>query len=78
VRGYFRNTEKYDVDDAAPYFEEVTISVSVTSPAPASQVQQLIDHAERACHAAQTLRHGVPVSLEATLNGQPLSQALEP
>lgn len=75
MRGTFRNTEKYDVDDAAPYFEDVAIAVDVVSPAPESQVRRLITHAERACHAAQTLRHGVPVSLSLRLNGQPLPGA---
>jgi uncharacterized OsmC-like protein len=73
VRGSFRNTEKYDVDDAAPYFEDVAIALDVVSPAPESQVRQLIIHAERACHAAQTLRHGVPVNLSLRLNGEPLA-----
>ena len=72
VRGTFRNTEKYDVDDAPPYFEQVSIALTVASPAPAEQVRKLVAHAERACHAAQSLRHGVPVSLAATLNGTSL------
>ncbi len=66
----FRNTEKYDVDDAPPYFEQVTIALDVKSPAAAEQVRRLVAHAERACHAEQSLRHGVPVSLAATLNGE--------
>lgn len=72
VRATFRNTEKYDVDDAPPYFEQVTIALSVASPAAPEQVSKLVAHAERACHAAQSLRHGVPVSLAATLNGEQL------
>ncbi len=72
VRGTFRNTQKYDVDDAPPYFEEVTIALDVASPAPPANVKELVAHAERACHAAQTLRHGVPVRLMPTLNGQTL------
>ncbi len=72
VRGLFRNTEKYDVDDAPPYFEQVTIGLAIESPALPEQVRKLAAHAERACHAAQTLRHGVPVELAAQLNGEPL------
>lgn len=72
MRATFQNTEKYDVDDAPPYFEQVTIALTVASPAAAEQVRQLVTHAERACHAAQTLRHGVPVSLDAKLNGESL------
>jgi uncharacterized OsmC-like protein len=69
VRATFRNTEKYDVDDAPAYFDQVTIKLDIQSPASAEQVQRLAAHAERACHAAQSLRHPIPVSLETTLNG---------
>jgi organic hydroperoxide reductase OsmC/OhrA len=72
VRATFRNTEKYDVDDAPPYFEEVVVRVEVESLASPDQVRRLIDHAERACHAAQSLRHPIPVRLEARLNGDQL------
>jgi uncharacterized OsmC-like protein len=63
------------VDEAAPYFEEVTIALDVASSATEAAVRQLVTHAERACHAAQTLRHGVPVTLSPTLNGRALSVA---
>jgi organic hydroperoxide reductase OsmC/OhrA len=69
VRATFRNTEKYGVDDAPPYFDQVTIKLEVQSSAGAEQVKKLAAHAERACHAAQSLRHPIPVSLETTLNG---------
>jgi organic hydroperoxide reductase OsmC/OhrA len=69
VRATFRNTEKYDVDDAPAYFETVEIKLEIVSPASPERVQRLIAHAERACHAAQSLRQPIPVMLEATLNG---------
>jgi organic hydroperoxide reductase OsmC/OhrA len=47
----------------------VTIKLEIVSPAAADQVRKLAAHAERACHAAQSLRHPIPVSLETTLNG---------
>jgi organic hydroperoxide reductase OsmC/OhrA len=72
VRATFRNTEKYDVDDAPAYFEAVVIQLSVVSSAPAANVSRLVAHAERGCHAAQSLRHPIPVRLESTLNGTPL------
>ncbi len=72
VRATFRNTEKYDVDDAPAYFEEVTIGLSIVSGAASANVRKLVTHAERACHAAQSLRHPVPVILHATLNQQAL------
>ena len=73
VRATFRNTEKYDVDDAPAYFEKVEIKLEIMSPAGADQVKRLAAHAERACHAAQSLRHPVPVVLETTLNGAALA-----
>jgi len=72
VRATFRNTEKYDVDDAPPYFERVDIKLEIVSPAGADQVKRLAAHAERACHAAQSLRHPIPVVLATTLNGASL------
>ena len=73
VRASFRNTEKYDVDDAPAHFEEVTIELAIVSNAAGDSVRKLVTHAERACHAAQSLSHPVPVHLHATLNQQPLS-----
>jgi len=72
VRATFRNTEKYDVDDAPPYFEKVEVKLEVVSPAPAEAVEKLVAHAERACHAAQSLRHPIAVVLGVTLNGTEL------
>jgi hypothetical protein len=72
VRATFFNTEKYDVDDEAPYFEQISIQLSVDSPAPADAVRALVLHAERACHAAQSFRQPIPVTLRATLNGDRL------
>ena len=73
MRATFRNTEKYDVDDAPAYFDDVTIELSIASSAPNAKVRQLVTHAERACHAAQSLSHAVPVRLRATLNQEPLA-----
>jgi len=73
VRATFRNTEKYDVDDAAPYFDQVDIKLDVVSSASPEQVKKLVMHAERACHAAQSLSHAIPVRLSASLNQIPLN-----
>jgi organic hydroperoxide reductase OsmC/OhrA len=74
VRATFFNTQKYGVDDAPAHFEEVSVKLSIDSPAESRAVAALVDHAERACHAAQSLRHPVPVTLDATLNGAPLAR----
>lgn len=61
------------MDDAPAYFEEVVIKLDIDSPASPEQVQRLATHAERACHAAQSLRHPIPVVLQTTLNGARLA-----
>jgi hypothetical protein len=50
----------------------VVIKLDVVSPASPEQVHRLAAHAERACHAAQSLRHPIPVVLHTTLNGADL------
>ena len=73
VRATFFNTQKYDVDEEPAYFEQIDIRLSVDSPAPAEQVQALVRHAERACHAVQSFRQPIPVRLEVALNGAALA-----
>jgi len=48
------------------------VVLEVRSPAPAEQVRELVMHAERGCHAEQSLRAAVPVRLLANLNGDEL------
>jgi organic hydroperoxide reductase OsmC/OhrA len=73
VRATFFNTEKYDVDAEAPYFERIDIRLNIDSTAPPEKVSSLARHAERACHAAQSFRQPIPVTLQATLNGSHLT-----
>ena len=65
--------DKYDLGGPPGAFQKVSFDLNVKSSAPESQVKQLIAHAERACHAAQTFRAPVPVELRAALNGENLS-----
>lgn len=51
------------------------VQLRLESPAPKESVRSLIRHAERACHAAQSLMQSVPVETWATLNGTPLDAA---
>jgi hypothetical protein len=46
--------------------------LEVRSPAPAERVRELVAHAERGCHAQQSLRAAVPVRLQVRLNGDDL------
>ena len=72
VRATFFNTEKYGVDDAPAYLEGMEIRLDIESPASAGSVRRLAEHAERACHTAQSLRHPIPLTLVARLNGTAL------
>lgn len=72
VRAEFDVAEKFGLEGPNGAFEQVTYVLTVRSVAPAEQVRLLIEHAERACHAAQSLRQPVSVSLEVRLNDHPL------
>jgi hypothetical protein len=77
VRAEFNAADKFITDGPHGAFEQVTYALTVRSSAPSERVRLLIEHAERACHAAQSLRQRVPVSLEVQLNGQPLPLTAE-
>ncbi len=72
VRAEFDIADKYGMEGPSGAFEQVTYTLTVSSSAPPEQVRLLVEHAERACHTAQSLRQPVPVSIEVHLNGQPL------
>ena len=73
MRATFSVADKYDLGGPPGAFQQVTFDLKITSSASESQVGQLVAHAERACHAAQTFRAPVPVTLKATLNGESLN-----
>jgi organic hydroperoxide reductase OsmC/OhrA len=69
VRGTFSPTDKLGFDGPGGAFQEMTVVLEVRSPASVERVRELVAHAERACHAAQSLRIAVPVRLLPRLNG---------
>lgn len=69
LRATFDSADKHDLPGAGAAFEQVGIRLDIKSPSPAEMVDKLIRHAERGCHAAQSFRQPVPVSLEAVVNG---------
>jgi organic hydroperoxide reductase OsmC/OhrA len=73
VRGSFSPADKLGLTGPAGAFQEVTVTLELRSPAPAEPVRRLVAHAERGCHAAQSLRAAVPVRLLARLNGDDLA-----
>ena len=72
VRCSFDVADKLGLDGPGAAFDEVTFAVSIQSSAPAEQVKKLVVHAERGCHAAQTIRKPIPVKTTARLNGEAL------
>ena len=72
VRCTFDVADKLGLAGSGAAFESVTFAVIVQSPALPEQVKRLIQHAERGCHAEQTMRQPVPVTMSATLNGKKL------
>ena len=72
VRCTFDVADKLGLEGPGAAFEEAAFAVSVKSPAPPEAVRKLVAHAERGCHAEQSLRRPVTVRTTATLNGTPL------
>jgi organic hydroperoxide reductase OsmC/OhrA len=70
VRASFSVADKYELGGPPGAFQEVTFALRISSPAPSGQVRQLVEQAERACHAAQSFRTAVPVRLHLVLNGE--------
>jgi organic hydroperoxide reductase OsmC/OhrA len=73
VRCTFDVADKLGLEGPGAAFEEATFAVSVQSSASPDAVRKLIAHAERGCHAEQSLRQPVSVRTTATLNGTPLA-----
>ncbi len=72
VRAEFDVADKFGMEGPNGAFERVTYELKIRSTAPDKQVRLLIEHAERACHAAQSLQQPVPFALEVHLNDHPL------
>ena len=75
VRCTFDVADKMGLDGPGAAFESVVFAVDIQSPAGADQVKQLIQHAERGCHAEQTMRQPIAVTTTATLNKKKLDLA---
>jgi organic hydroperoxide reductase OsmC/OhrA len=73
VQGRFSPADKLGLAGPGGAFQEVAVVLEVRSPAPAERVRELVAHAERGCHSAQSLRVAVPLRLLARLNGDDLN-----
>ena len=72
IRCHFDVADKLGLEGPGAAFDEVNFTVAIQSPASSEQVRKLITHAERGCHAEQSLRTPIPVKTSAILNGQEL------
>ena len=72
VRCTFDVADKLGLEGPGAAFESVVFAAEIQSPAAPEQVRKLIRHAERGCHAEQTLRNPIPVTTTALLNGRKL------
>ncbi len=64
LRATFDSGNKFDLPGPGAAFQKVILRLTIDSPSPRERVLALADHAERGCHAAQSLRQPVPVELE--------------
>ena len=64
LRATFDSADKFDLPGAGAAFQKVILRLTIDSPSPHEQVLKLAAHAERGCHAAQSIRQPVPVELE--------------
>lgn len=70
LRATFDSGDKFDIGGPGAAFQKVVYRVTVDSPSPEGQVQQLLVHAERGCHTAQSLRLPVEVQVEAVIKNK--------
>jgi organic hydroperoxide reductase OsmC/OhrA len=64
LRVEFDDSDKYDLAGPGAEFQNVVYRLKVKSSSNSDNIQRLISHAERGCHAAQSLHHPVRVTFE--------------
>ncbi len=67
LRAQFDDSEKYNLPGPGAAFQQVIYKVKVSSPSPEEAINSLIQHAERGCHTAQSLREPVSVTIESEI-----------
>ena len=70
LRATFDSGDKFDIGGPGAAFQKVIYRVTVDSPSVEERVQQLLAHAERGCHTAQSLRLPVEVQVEAVIKNK--------
>jgi hypothetical protein len=64
LRVEFDDANKYDLPGPGVEFHRVIYRLKVISSSIPENIQKLVNHAERGCHAAQSLSHPSPVIVE--------------
>ncbi len=59
----FDDADKYNLPGPGAAFQKAEYRLRVKSNSDRKSIEDLITHAERGCHTAQSLRNPVPVSL---------------
>ena len=73
LRATFPSAAKYGLDPGGgAAMEALTYTIDIASPATGERVRELVETAERHCHASNTLRVPVRVEGRLRLNGEPV------
>lgn len=62
-RASFDDSEKYNLTGPDAAFQKIVIKVIIDSPSAREDIDRLIKHAERGCHAVRSLANPVPVEM---------------
>ena len=68
TRVVFDDSDKYNLPGEGAAFQKVTFRMFVESPNPRGDVEKLVQHAERGCHTAQSLRNPIEVIHETEIS----------
>jgi organic hydroperoxide reductase OsmC/OhrA len=72
VRGELDVADKMGLEGPGAAFQRISWTLSIESDSPAEAVQQLVEHAERACHSSQSFKQPVEVVPTVVVNGKPI------
>jgi uncharacterized OsmC-like protein len=71
VRFVIDRRAKLGLDGPGSAAQDVDITLRLESDGDREQVARLVAHAERSCHAAESLAQGVPLHRRVVWNGEP-------
>jgi len=72
LRAMFDSARKYGLPGPDTAFQQVSVRLDLHSSSDPDRVRALVTHAEMGCHAVRSLQNPVPVTMQASLNREPL------